>query len=115
MIEHSVGETTISTAELQRLQQLEAAAVRIWPAIRFFGLCGAEPEYVQAAMEIGKLTGKIPQVAAMAIAGPEVITAARREGVQAAAEFIEQSTEIGSKTGRGLRAEIAKIVREMAR
>lgn len=102
----AVGIVQVPQDELYRLNQIESAAHRLWPAVRFFGLCGADPVYATAVAELGELLGKSsgPQVAA------EAIAKARAEMLPQIAELIRQSPEIKGKAGRGLTEEIAELV-----
>lgn len=92
--------------DMARLRAIEGVAIRLWPAVRFFGLCGASPEYVAAVAELGELLSKSggPQEAA------EAVKKARAEMLPEIAALIRESPEIRGKAGRGLTAEIAELV-----
>lgn len=99
-----------------RLRDFERNCEIIYPAIRFWGLCGADTRYVIAATEIGRLLGKIDNSATAGPAvDPQKIAAdATRDAILSVAAWIETSGEVGAKTGRGLRGELAEMVKKLA-
>lgn len=45
-------------SDKERLDRLTAICERLWPAIRFWGLCGAAPEFIEAMADLGEFLGK---------------------------------------------------------
>lgn len=106
----------MTTAPLHdRLARLEKACEQIWPAIRFFGLCGADPRYVAAMIEIGELIGEIrPTPAGTPATDPrDLIAAAKIEAQQQIAQIIADSPEFREGIGRNLQIAFAEKIRKL--
>jgi hypothetical protein len=106
------------TEQANRLKDFERVSELLWPAVRFFGLCGADPRYVAAVAELGVLLGKAKSLGEAEGPTGDTIAKARAEQRRAdfaeIANYIEQTGEIRSRIGRGNSADIAEIVRGLA-
>jgi hypothetical protein len=116
--EHSSGEhdtkLEITEAEISRLLQLETACKTIWPAIRYFGVCGADPRYTVAAMEIGQLIGAIPrEQSGPQVDAVELAAMAKLEARDEIANWIGSAIEVRKHSGIKLAGEIAAEVRKL--
>lgn len=98
--------------QLERLAMFERTCDILWPAIRFFGLTGAHPQYAIASIEIGRLLGYVkddaPQVDVEALA-----VAVRQETIEAVAAWAAEAQEISSVAGRKFQAELADRIRKL--
>lgn len=85
------------------LKRLEVLALRLWPFIRFWGLCGASPEAISLMLEIGRLTGQCDAAVA-----PDALARARAEGrrEQHAADSLWFDERIGKKMMRTAKEEM---------
>ena len=91
-----------------RLADFERVCERLWPAVRFFGLCGASPEYVAAVAELGELLGK-DGGSSQAIAAASA--AAKRETIVAIAEWAKTAPEIRGIAGRSGQERFAEAIK----
>lgn len=102
----------------ERLARLEIACERIWPAIRFFGLCGASPEYCAAMQEIGELIGKINTTPAGPGAAPPadlpaLLNAAKREAQLEIAAIFAEHSDFREQCGRNIAMAQAEKIRKL--
>jgi hypothetical protein len=82
----------------ERHGKLLDACKRAWPAMKFWGLSGARPDFVEAAMEIGEMIGEIePQ---QNVDTAAILARGRAEGVAAALEQLKTSDEVRGAVGR---------------
>lgn len=99
------------TPVTDRLLRFESACEQIWPAICFFGLCGANPQYIVAMTEIGDLIGKFPQN--NPVDAPALILASKCEAREQIADIVASHPDFKAKIGRGLAAEFAALIRKL--
>jgi hypothetical protein len=102
------GNRTLSPDEQDELQSL---CRRLWRYVRYFGLCGADPEAVEAVVRMGELLGMV--------AGPsptvtlETVDAAahlaRREALDQAKSWLENHRFMGRQI---LKQHAAALVEE---
>jgi len=104
-------------------QQLESAARRLWPYVRYFGLCGADPEATQAVVDMGKALGEIkasgdlPLTGVSLVAASTVIEAAEKTGERVAvdcAKWLENHRFCGRKVKRSDWAVLVEEFRQEA-
>lgn len=105
-------------AEFDRLKAVEDAANKLWPAVRFFGLCGAAPEYISAMVELGRALGKISDgsagggaMSAEAIA--KIRAQAVRDAVGDIANYIRSGDAARNAVGRRAAEAVADVVADM--
>jgi hypothetical protein len=100
-------------SDRQLLDEFRQHCKTLWPAIRFFGLCGADPHYVCAAMEIGRLLGEIhpesPQVNVEELARMQT-----KATIEDIANFVASAPEVRAKIGVGLQSQFAELIRRQA-
>lgn len=92
-----------------RLARFEAACESLWPAIRHFGLCGADPVFIAAMAEIGELLGKSQG----SVDSAGLILSAKREAREQIADIVAEDPAFKAKIGRGLAAEFAGLIRNL--
>lgn len=92
-----------------RLLRFEAACEAIWPAIRPFGLCGADPVFIAAMAEIGELLGKSQP----SVDSAGIILSAKLEAREQIADIVADDPAFKGKIGRGLAAEFAGLIRNL--
>jgi hypothetical protein len=98
-----------SPASVQfKYEQLRTVCLRLWPAVRFFGLCGAAPQYLDAAIAMGRLIGTIPAGDA-ALCDPETVRqVGKREGLALALAHLKEADSVRKRTGRSGQAELVQ-------
>ena len=77
----------VAHALAAELDEFKAVCRQLWPYVRFFGLCGADPVAVQAVMRMGHLIGEGPVTAAQAEMD-SVYELGRTAGLAQAAELV---------------------------
>ena len=92
-----------------RLARFEKACEAIWPAIRPFGLCGADPVFIAAMAEIGELLGKSQP----SVDSAGIILSAKLEAREQIADIVGEDPAFKGKIGRGLAAEFAGLIRNL--
>lgn len=92
-----------------RLARFEKACEAIWPAIRPFGLCGADPVFIAAMAEIGELLGKSQP----SVDSAGIILSAKLEAREQIADIVADDPAFKGKVGRGLAAEFAGLIRNL--
>lgn len=99
--------------QLERLRQFEQTCDTLWPAIKFFGLTGAHPQYAVAAMEVGRLLGYIKDDSPL-VDPAAVAAAARVEAIREVARWASQAVEVSKVAGRSFQAELAEHIAKLA-
>lgn len=95
---------------LRERQKYESLCRQLWPHVRFFGVCGAHPEAVQAVVGIGELIGETQQ--AEVSVNTDAMILQREAVVIAAVEFIRDSGFVNGKIGGKLSDAIASELKK---
>jgi hypothetical protein len=91
----------------QRLRDLESVCQRLWPFVRHFGLCGADPRAVEAVADMARLLGHGEQSLALA---ENSAAQARLLAINECIQWLEAHRFMGRKI---LRADAATLIQEM--
>ena len=101
-------------SESERMKAFEEACEELWPAIRFFGLCGAHPPYMIAAEKIAKLLGKLDSNnASLESVEAAAHERAKRETIDGIATFLGTSSDVRKLMGVGLQNKLREMVEQL--
>jgi hypothetical protein len=111
--------TEITDHREQELLCYRKACEALWPAIRFFGVSGAAPQYVASAMEIGRLLGHVkaenasPASLSANVNLGEIIERTRSETIEQVADWVKNAPEVRGIAGRSRQEEFAKMIGQL--
>ena len=100
--------------EASEVAKLETAVRQLWPAIRFFGVCGAAPQYVEAAISIGKLIGEIKEgeLTNTSELVQQSASTARHQTIDGVLQFIAESPNVRGLTGRSGQEKLKEAIED---
>lgn len=102
-----LGAAPVDEIAAEKLGRLTEICERLWPAVRFFGLCGADPVYVAAVAELGEFLGKGGATAASAT---EIARKSRQEVVGQLAGWARNSPEMRDAVGSKGAGRVADVL-----
>lgn len=95
----------------EKLLRFDRVCRVLWPAVRFFGLCGADQQYVEAVVELSDLLGigsaSSPQAA------ESIRAAASDDAVHAVADWVRSNADFRKQIGGRLCGEIANEIAKL--
>lgn len=107
------------TAAESKLAAYEMLCSRLWPYIRFWGLCGAAPEAIGLMVELGRLIGEVqderestPNVVAAPIS-PAALAAAQESTRKAVIEHVASWFENSHFRRKMVRSDAAALIAAM--
>ncbi len=101
-------------SDTERLKAFEEACEELWPAIRFFGVCGAHPQYMVAAEKVGLLLGKMTTSVPLESLVANVTAETNRRTIEAIASFLGSSPQVRALTGVGLQKKLQELVEQQS-
>jgi len=91
----------------RQLVDIKDAATRLWPYVRYFGLCGADPKAVRAALDLGRCLG-VEEMASAAVA--ETATHVRSTTIDEVAHWLSEHRFTGRKIRR---SDMKRLTKEL--
>lgn len=104
---------SLNSENLKAIALMRRACAAVWPFVRYFGVCGASPQAVEAALEIGRIAGKIDGQSNLSLeAASEDAARARVDAIHEIADLLEESLR-GKVLSKNI-PEIVEGVRKLA-
>lgn len=94
-----------------RLKEFQAVGEKLWPFVRYFALGGANPDAIDAVVELAKLLGK-PADGENALAAAKYV---RQEATKQVADWLDESPQVRARVGTRLAGELANLLRDWLR
>lgn len=104
-----IHENMVIIVNEDRLAEFEEVGRQIWPYVRYFALCGACTDAIDAVVRLGRLLGEPVDESERAVAAADNAT---ETTVHELARWLETSPQVHAKTGKRIAGELAAMVRK---